>query len=195
MPGAARPVLSPAGLWRDVWPLDESGPRLPARRDIARHSRVSEATISRRLRDSRSTEERLTIRLVKARKDTYPPEYYTDGWPQWLPETQQELQDVRVWLSCLAQAVHQPDVADAVREAWAAEQSQLVLHLDPSACREVPERVAVDGEILRALVLGLAIRRVLDPDLPRERALMLLTGAVAALRMQEDDPPDVRQTA
>ena len=88
------------------WAIDESGLRLPARREIARHSRVSKATISRRLRDSRSTEERLTVRLVRARRDTYPPGFQSEGWPRWLPETTQELQDARVWLSCLAQGAH-----------------------------------------------------------------------------------------
>ena len=164
------------------WAIDELGPRMPARRDIARHSRVSEATISRRLRDARTTEVHLIRRLVRARRDTYPPGYHTDGWSRWLPETDQDIQDARVWLSCLALAAHDADVADAVRDTWAGEQRQLGLHLHPSPYGEVPDEVEVDAETLRALVLGLAIRRVLDPDLTHERALMLLDRAVGALQ-------------
>lgn len=164
------------------WAIDELGLRTPARRDIARHSHVSEATISRRLRDSRTTEEHLTRRLVRARRDTYPSGYHSDGWARWLPGTDQDLHDVRVWLSCLALATHHPDVAAAVRDAWAAEQRQLLRHLDPAPHDEAPDALALDAEILHALVLGLTIRRLLDPDLTHERTLVLLDRAVTALQ-------------
>lgn len=171
------------------WAIDESGLRLPPRRDIARHSRVSEATVSRRLRDSRTTEEeRLTVRLVKARKNTYPPDYETAGWPRWIPETEQDLQDVRIWLSCLAQAAYRPAVSEAVLEAWAHEHRQVVCHLSPSALEDVTMEVETDAEVLWALLLGLAIRRALDPDLSRDHALMLLGRAVSALGPRDDDP-------
>ena len=160
------------------WAIDELGPRIPARRDVARHSHVSEATISRRLRDSRTTEKHLIRRLVRARRDTYPSGYYVDGWSRWLPETDQDLQDVRVWLSCLALAAHHPEVADAVRDTWAHEHAQLICHLAPSASDGDP----IAAEIVHLFVMGLAIRRLLDPDLTHERALMLLDRLVAVVQ-------------
>jgi hypothetical protein len=165
------------------WAIDESGLRLPSRRDIARHSHVSEATISRRLRDSGCTEDLLAGRLAKARARTFPPGYVTEGWQRWLPETAQDLQDTRAWISCLALASHSDAVAEEVLQAWAIEHRQLVQHLDPSAYDdEVPDEVAVAAEILRAVVLGLAIRLALDPGSTHDHAVELLARAVAALQ-------------
>ena len=155
------------------WAIDELGPRLPARRDIARHSHVSEATISRRLRDGRTTEAHLTRRLVRARRDTYPSGYYTEGWARWLPESEQDLQDVRVWMTCLALAAHQPEVAEAVREAWEHDLTQLGHHVGTAD--------AGAREIIGALVLGLSIRRLLDPALTHDHALALVERVVAAV--------------
>src|SRR6478672_7050277 len=153
------------------WAIDESGLRLPSRRDIARHSHVSEATVSRRLRDSRCTEDHLAARLAKARARTFPPGYVSEGWPRWIPESDQDLQDTRVWISCLALASHSEAVLEEVLQAWVVERSQLVHQLDPTVHDdEVPEDLAMTAEILRAVVLGLAISRVLDPAVTYERA-------------------------
>ena len=164
------------------WAIDESGLRLPSRRDIARHSHVSEATVSRRLRDSRCTEDLLAARLAKARARTFPPGYVTEGWRRWLPKSEQDLQDTRVWISCLALASHSDSVLEEVLQAWVVERGQLVHHLDPAAYDdEVPDEVAIAAEILRAVVLGLAISLTLDPTVTYDRAADLLARAVAAL--------------
>ena len=164
------------------WAIDESGLRLPSRRDIARHSHVSEATVSRRLRDSRCTEDLLAGRLAKARARTFPPGYVTEGWQRWLPATAQDLQDTRAWISCLALASHSDAVAEEVLQAWAVEHRHLVQHLDPTAYDEAPDEVVVAAEILRAVVLGLAIRLALDPGSTHDHAGVLLARAVAALQ-------------
>lgn len=165
------------------WAIDETGLRLPSRRDIARHSHVSEATVSRRLRDSRCTEDHLAARLAKARARTFPPGYVSEGWPRWIPESDQDLQDTRVWISCLALASHSEAVLEEVLQAWVVERSQLVRHLASTVYDdEVPDEVAGAAEILRAVVLGLAISRALDPAVTYERATDLLAQTVAALR-------------
>ena len=165
------------------WAIDESGLRLPSRREVARHSHVSEATVSRRLRDSRCTEDHLAARLARARAMTFPPGYATEGWARWVPETVQDLQDTRAWISCLALALNSDAVVEEVLQAWAAEHRELVRHLAPTAYDdEVPDEVVVAAEVLRAVVLGLAIRRALDPEATHERATTLLAHAVAALR-------------
>ncbi len=164
------------------WSIDESGLRLPSRRDIARHSRVSEATVSRRLKDSRGTEEHLVARLARARARTYPPGYVSEGWRRWIPETDQDLQDTRAWLSCLALASHSAVVMEEVVQAWAVEHRELVHHLDRTSYDEVPDDVAATAEVLQAVVLGLAVRRALDPEATYDRAVTLWERAVAALR-------------
>lgn len=177
------------------WAIDESGLRLPTRRDIARHARVSEATISRRLRDWRTTEERLAILLVSARMRTYPPGSVYDGWERWLPETDQALGDARVWLACMARAVSSPAVSEAVGEAWAREHDEVVRALTLGAVAdEVPQDVVVHAEILRALMLGLSIRRVLDPGLSQDRAAAILGCALAALGHPDVSPASPSST-
>ena len=55
------------------------GLRLPPRRDIARWAHVSEATISRRFRESRSDETKLVSRLLDARRRTHPRGYASEA--------------------------------------------------------------------------------------------------------------------
>lgn len=88
-----------------------------------------------------------------------------------------------MWISCLALASHSEAVLEEVLQAWVVERSQLVRHLAPTVYDdEVPDEVADAAEILRAVVLGLAISRALDPALTYERASDLLAQTVAALR-------------
>ncbi len=166
------------------WAIDDSGLRLPARREIARKSLVSEATISRRLRDSSSDEQRLVTLLVSARQLTYPPGWHQRAWPHWVPESDLELRDVRAWIACLAVATSAPPVAEAVCQAWKHELEILVGQLGGDETSALPEgdpEAVVDAEAVQALLLGLSIRRLLDAELTWDRALALLRRVVSAL--------------
>ncbi len=161
--------------------IGASGLRLPARRELARSAGISEATVSRRLREVCS-EERLTEALISARDRTFPPGWPGDGWDRWLPRTDLELDDLRVWLACLELAATSPFSAQAVSEVWSRErtawQAQLLGTAAPAA---VDEEVAADAEVLQGLVLGLSLRRLLDGGFLHERSAALLMRAIAAL--------------
>jgi hypothetical protein len=158
-----------------------TGLRLPARRDLARSAGVSEATVSRRLREVCS-EERLTATLVSARDRTFPPGWHEDGWERWLPGTDLELSDLRVWLACLELAATSPATAQAVSEAWSRERRGLAAQfLDDVAPAELSEQAAADAAVLQGLVLGLSIRRLLDTSFSHDESMTLLARAVAAL--------------
>jgi hypothetical protein len=156
------------------WAIDDGGLRLPARRDIARHAHVSEATISRRFRESRSSEENLLERLVAARRNTHPRGYRDEGLGRWLPDEDVHLQDIRVWVSCLALAAYSPDVAEVVRDAWGSERESLDREI---ASVDDPD----DLEILQAVVHWLSLRRALDPGMTVDRAVAVLERAAALL--------------
>lgn len=164
--------------------IDDVGLRLPSRRDISRHAQVSEATVSRRLRDASHTEELVASVLASARAMTYPPGLKEEGWSRWVPESDVDLQDVRVWIECLAMATQAPSVSEAVRSAWEHEHRELVrqltgeVHWPDHPC--APE-IALDAQLLLALLLGLSIRRVLDPEVTSEHASASLLRMVAAL--------------
>lgn len=168
-------------LWAAV---DDVGLRLPSRRDIAGHSWVSEATISRRLRDISGGEERVASVLASARERTYPPGWRHDGWSRWLPTADVDLQDVRVWIACLALATHAPPVREAVCNAWEHEHRELMEQLTGSfhgpGDAGDPE-VGLDAQLLLALLLGLSIRRLLDPAVTSEHAAASLRRLVVAL--------------
>lgn len=157
------------------WAIDGAGLRLPPRREVARRARVSEATISRRFRESRSNEENLVTRLVNARRHTHPRGYLEDGWARWLPAEDVDLQDVRVWLSCLALAAYSPAVAEVVRDAWDDERERLASDLGPT------DDCDARAELVQAVLVGLSIRCALDPEMSHERAVALLERAAGAL--------------
>lgn len=161
--------------------IGASGLRLPARRELARSAGLSEATVSRRLREVCS-EERLTGALIAARDRTFPPGWPGDGWDRWLPRTDLELDDLRVWLACLELAAASPASAQAVSEAWSRErlawQRQL---LDSAVPSEVDDEDVADAEVLQGLVLGLSIRRLLDDGFSHDQAAALLTRTISAL--------------
>lgn len=171
------------------WAIDEAGLRLPPRRDIARRAGVSEATISRRFRESGGDEEDLVSRLVRARRSTYPPGYISDGLSRWLPEEAVDIQDVRVWLSCLARAAYSTELAEVVTDAWRDERELLSMQLGSTDSvsepehepEHEPEQEGVREEILQAVVLGLCIRRALDPGMEHGRAVEVLARALSGL--------------
>ena len=168
-------------LWSAI---DDVGLRLPSRRDIAGHSFVSEATISRRLRDISGGEERVASVLASARERTYPPGWVQDGWSRWVPTSDIDLQDVRVWIACLALATHAPPVGEAVRSAWDHEHWQLVRQLTGSVHgpgNPCDPEVALDAQLVLDLLLGLSIKRVLDPTVTSERAAASLRRLLDAL--------------
>lgn len=168
-------------LWTAI---DDVGLRLPSRRDIAAHSFVSEATISRRLRDISGGEERVASVLASARERTYPKGWVQDGWSRWVPTSDIDLQDVRVWMACLALATHAPSVSEAVRSAWEHEHGQLVRKLTGSVHgpdHPCDPEVALDAQLLLALLLGLSIRCVLDPKVTSEHAAASLRRLLVAL--------------
>ena len=111
------------------WAIEESGLRLPSRREIAHHSRVSEATISRRMRDAGCGEDRLATLLVSARDRTHPQMAFGLDWSRWLPMSDLELRDVRAWIACLALATPVPDVGEAVRLTWEHERDAILYDL------------------------------------------------------------------
>ena len=164
--------------------VDDVGLRLPSRRDIARHSRISEATVCRRFREVPGGEEQVAGVLASARERTFPPGWPEDGWSRWIPGSDTELQDAGVWIACLAMAAYTPSVAEVVRHTWERELEALVrqltgvLHLPGNPCD--PE-VALDAQVLLAVVVGLTIRRRLDPEVTAEQALVTLRRALAAL--------------
>lgn len=164
--------------------IDDVGLRLPSRRDLARHARISEATVSRRLRDAAHTEERVASVLASARERTYPPGWPEEGWSRWISQSDVDLRDARVWIACLALATHVPAVAAVVRSAWEHEHAAVVrqltgqVHWADDPCSPEDAR---DAEVLQALLLGLSIRRALDPDLTPEVVLASLCRVVAAL--------------
>jgi hypothetical protein len=161
--------------------IGASGLRLPPRRELAKWARMSEATVGRRLHEV-CTEERLVSALVEARTNTHPPGYHTEGWARWLPAADRDVADVRVWLACLELAAGSPTTAAAVTAAWATERSRLEAQLlDSYFADAVDEDTRDDAEVLQAYLLGLSIRRALDPDLTHERAGALLGRLVAAL--------------
>jgi hypothetical protein len=162
--------------------IGASGLRLPPRRELARWARMSEATVGRRLQEDTCTEERLISALVRARTNTYPPGYHDGGWNRWLPGADRDLADVRVWLACLELAAGSSVTAAAVNAAWAAERRQLEAHLlGRHFADAADEDTRADAEVLQAYLLGLSIRRALDPDLTHERAGALLGRLVAAM--------------
>jgi hypothetical protein len=157
------------------------GLRLPPRRELAKWARMSEATVGRRLHEV-CTEERLVSALVEARTNTYPPGYDHEGWARWLPAADRDVADVRVWLACLELAAGSPSTAAAVTAAWATERGRLEAQLLDSYLPEAVDEDTRDAaEVLQACLLGLSIRRALDPDLTAERAGALLDRMVAAL--------------
>lgn len=161
--------------------IGASGLRLPPRRELARWARMSEATVGRRLQEG-CTEEQLISALVQARTNTYPPGYHGGGWTRWLPEADRDLADVRVWLACLELAAGSPDNAAAVSAAWVTERGRLEAQLLGSYFPDGADEDTRDhAEILQAFLLGLSIRRALDPALTCERAGALLDRLVAAL--------------
>jgi hypothetical protein len=85
-------------------------------------------------------------------------------------------------LACLELAAGSPTTAAAVRAAWATERGRLETQLlevyFPDA---VDEDTRDDAENLQAYLLGLSIRRALDPALTPERASALLDRLLAAL--------------
>lgn len=170
------------------WTINASGLRLPARRDLARHALVSEPTISRRLRAWADGEERVVVRLVMARQRTYPPGYAEEGWGRWIPQDDPDLQDARAWLACLAIAssvepMH-PAVCQAVRETWWHEHDEVIGQLRRSGVPTEGDHegeTALRAEIVQALLLGLCLRRLLDPDCTAQHAKALLDRAVASL--------------
>lgn len=168
-------------LWTAI---DDVGLRLPSRRDIARHSWVSEATISRRLRDISGGEERVASVLASARERTYPPGWRQDGWSRWLPTADIDLQDVRVWIACLALGTHAPPVREAVCSAWEHEHWKLVEQLTGSfhgPGNPGDPEIALDAQLLLAMLLGLSIRRLLDPAVTSEHAAASLRRLLSAL--------------
>jgi hypothetical protein len=163
--------------------IGASGLRLPPRRELAKWARMSEATVGRRLKEDACTEERIISALVRARSNTYPPGYHVEGWTRWLPEADRDRADVRVWLACLELGAGSPVTAAAVNAAWATERGHLEAQLTDSYMRPdvVDDDTRDDAEVLQAYLLGLSIRRALDPDLTHERASTLLQRVVAAL--------------
>lgn len=161
--------------------IDESGPRLPPRRDVARMAGVSETTVSRRFRDQRSTEDALVSRLAGARRATYPPGFAFDGWARWVPEQERDLRDARVWLACVAFAAYSPVAAEAVREVWDAERS---LVQGGSGSAAPTGRADVDA--VHALTVGLTVLRAVDPGMTHGRALVVLERVLALLRDQPE---------
>ncbi|GAB3018309.1 hypothetical protein GCM10011376_00820 [Nocardioides flavus (ex Wang et al. 2016)] len=161
--------------------IAETGLRLPARRQLARWARLSEATVGRRMQEV-CTEERLVSALVRARTRTYPPGWASEGWGRWLPATARDLTDVRVWIACLELGAASSAAASAVCAAWASElrglEAQLMGTIAPEA---VDDDVRDDAEVLQAYVLGTSIRRALDPAFTPERAADLLGRLIAAL--------------
>lgn len=179
------------------WAIDAGGLRTPPRREIARRALVSEATVSRRFRDSRSDEQSLVLRLVAARRQTYPPGFVSDGWARWTAATEPDLRDARVWLACLSLAAYSPTVAQAVCDVWCAERDALQDRLDAGLDRggdpghaptAAAERSAVDAEVVQVLLLGLSVRQSVDLDLSHERAAALLLRVVEALAGSDPDP-------
>ena len=161
--------------------IDDAGLRLPARRDVARWAHVSETTISRRFRESRSSEERLLLLLVDARRWTHP-RVAASGWSCWLPESEIHLRDVRVWLSCLAMAAYAPAASAAVREVWDVELDEIAVELERASTSAGVDRAGPEcAELVQAVLTGLAARRALDPDLTHDHALSLLTRLLDAL--------------
>jgi hypothetical protein len=143
---------------------------------------MSEATVGRRLQGNACSEERLISALVQARTNTYPPGYQVEGWNRWLPEADRDLADVRVWLACLELAAGSPATAAAVNAAWVTERGRLEAQLLGSYLPDGADDGTRDhAEILQAYLLGLSIRRALDPALTCERADALLDQLVAAL--------------
>jgi hypothetical protein len=149
---------------------------------------VSEPTISRRLRAWADGEERLVARLVLARRRTYPPGHVEEGWGRWIPQDDADLQDVRAWLACLSIASSvepiQPVVRQAVRETWWHEHDEVIRQLGRSGvpttgCHE--GEASLRAEIVQSLLLGLCLRRLLDPDCTVQHAETLLDRAVASL--------------
>lgn len=165
--------------------VDESGPRLPPRRDVARMAGVSEATVSRRFRDQRSTEDALVSRLVAARRATYPPGYASEGWGRWVPEHERDLRDARAWLTCLAFAAYSPVAAEAVREAWECERA--LLHGAPGGSGGPVLSTEADADAVHAMTVGLIVLRAVDPRMTYERAL-LLWERVLALPWAQPEP-------
>lgn len=139
--------------------------------------------MSRRVREA-SGDERVAGVVASARERTYPPGWPQDGWRRWIPESEIDLQDVRVWIACLSMAAHSPAVRDAVLSAWAHEHRALLrqltgmLHAPDVPCES---EAALDAEALLALLLGLTIRRLLDPDVTADRALASLHRVLSAL--------------
>ncbi len=166
------------------WAIDDVGLRLPSRHDIARHAHVSEATISRRLRDAGHTEDRVASALVSARGMTSPPGRPEEGWSRWVPGSDLALQDVRVWVAGLAAATHSPTVMEAVRSVWEREHWAVVRQLtgEPHwAERPCPPEVSRDAQLVQAVLLGLSIRRLLDPDVAPDHTLASLRRLLLAL--------------
>ena len=155
------------------WAIRADGLRLPPRRVIAGMARISEATLSRRFKGE-STEEVLVLALVEARRQTYPVVYaWSPDWEPWLPRTEEEVQDVRVWSACLQLAPTSPSVASAVAAVWHHERERL------SATRPQLGPIALDA--LHALISGLSLRISLDSTFDHATAVSALQLVADAL--------------
>lgn len=147
------------------WAIRTAGLRLPTRRVIAEMARISEATLSRRF-TGQSAEEILVLELVRARRQTYPTGWHRSGWEGWMPESEEDLHDQRVWSACQQLAPASSAVAAAVVDAWAHERQRLA--------RDHPLAEPLVLDALHALITGLTLRRSLDEGLDHATALAAL---------------------
>ena len=153
------------------WAVRLEGLRMPVRRVVAQMARISEATLSRRFAGV-CAEEALMVELVRARRQTYPRQIGPVPWSTWIADSQEEVDDVRVWAACEQLAATSPRLAEAVVEVWDEQRRRLAA---ASPCD------AATVSALHAVISGLNARRVLDEEFSHAEAAAILCHVVQAL--------------
>lgn len=164
------------GLW---FALDQDGLRLPSARTIAERCGLSPSAFSRRMQGGPGLED-LVVLLVSARDRTMPPGFrFQDTWTSWLPQTEEDLADARVWAACEHLALTSEAVAAGVMRVWDRQRDRMEALVPDSG-----EGAEVLLQGLHALCMGLTARMRLQPDFGHADALAVLEAWVAVLQTE-----------
>lgn len=156
--------------------LERDGLGLPSARTIAEMCGISPSSLSRRMQGRAGLEE-LLLRLVSARDYTLPPGFaFADTWAAWLPQTDEDLADARVWAACEHLAIKSEPLAASVVDVWDRQRGRMQGLLSEGGD---------DAELLlqgfHALCMGLTTRMCVQPDFGHADALAVLEACATVL--------------
>lgn len=162
--------------------ISRGGLALPTQRALADESHMSTSAISRN--SGGELPSLLAAAMAHARRRSWP-RLFADGLPlcAWLPETEGEVRDARVWLAWLELARGHADVAPAIGDVAGTEREALAVHVRASDLPEDPVLLVA----LECLLAGLVARRChpVDP-IGYDDAVAVLARVVESLRRGAD---------